>query len=142
MSASTVQTYIANDYKMAVTGLDSTNWYMGPNQGSTNWISLGSFASFITNTSKIYGPDGSIFNNHKLYSNLPVISVIPGTAIQMGTSISSYQHSAFIYNSTGNTLANKLCAAHSTNQLTTVASFAAVYSYIRLLSFTTSDFAS
>ena len=140
MPSSTVQSFIANDYKM-VTGQDDNNWYMGPNTGHINWTGLNSFASFLTNTSKSYGPTGTIFNNNKSYTDLPIILITPGKAIQMKIS-SSYNHSAFIYSSTGNTLANKLCAAHSSNQKTTVASFAVVYPYIRLLSFNTSDFAS
>jgi hypothetical protein len=139
MSSSTVQSYIANDYKM-VTGQSSNNWYMGPNTGHPNWTGLNSFASFLTNTSKIYGPSGTIFNNNKSYTDLPIILLTPGKAIQMKIS-STYDHSAFIYSSTGNTLANKLCAAHTSNQKTTVASFAVVYPYIRLLSFNTSVFA-
>lgn len=134
MSSATIQNYIANDYKMVI-GQGANNWYMGPNQGHSNWIGISSFTSLVTNTSKTYGPNATIFNNNKHYTDLPIILITPGKAIHMGTASSSYDHSAFIYASTGETLSNKLCAAHSSNLKTTVASFAVVYPYKDFLLF-------
>lgn len=110
--ASNLKSNIKNQVKM------TSEWYCGPNGGSSAWINVNTFKSYVTKT-KSTGPIGHVYNNQKVYTDFSATGIKSGEILQLKNGSSggdNYSHSIYVLSTTASTSSdyNKIKIASNT----------------------------